>query len=356
VTNAKTADIEFSVRRGIATARLNRPKALNALTLDMIKAYVPTLKAWAQDPAICCVVVESDGDRAFCAGGDVRAVYDSVKSAPSDLHRTFFAEEYRMIRRIHRFPKPYIAFIDGITMGGGVGLSRHGSHRIATERTLCAMPETGIGLFPDIGSSWFLHRCPGSVGLYLGLTGVRMRSADAMYAGFATHVVPSHRLPEVKRGLAEADWSGDAARAVDRALAEAIDAAAVAPLAARRDAIDRCFDAESIEQILRNLTNEDSDWAEETSKTLKTKSPTSLKITVEQWRRGKGLSVEDALIMEYRMTQACMARHDFFEGIRALLIDKDNRPRWQPATLAELSSAAVARYFERPNHGDLVFD
>jgi enoyl-CoA hydratase len=344
----ETSDIRFAVEGGIALATLARPKALNALTLEMIRALYPRLRAWAADPAVRAVVIEGEGDRAFCAGGDVRAVYESVKTRPSDMHRVFFAEEYQVNRLIHRYPKPYVALIDGITMGGGLGLSRHGARQIATERTMAAMPETGIGLFPDIGATWFLNQCPGKVGLYLALTGARLTGADTLHAGFATHYAPSAALDDLKRALVGGADVDQAIRAV------AVDPGP-ASLAAVRPTIDRCFGGGSVEAILSALETDGSAWALETLKTLRSKSPTSLKVTFEQLRRGRGLAIEAALTMEYRMTQVFMAGHDFFEGIRAALIDKDQSPKWRPATLAEVTAEDVARYFEPLGARDLEF-
>ncbi len=344
----ETSDIRFAVEGGVAFVTLSRPKALNALTLEMIRAYYPRLKAWAADPAIRAVVISGEGEKAFCAGGDVRAVYDSVKTAPSDMHRRFFQEEYRLNRLIHRLSKPYVALIDGITMGGGLGLSRHGSHQIATERTLAAMPETGIGLFPDIGATWFLNQCPGKSGLYLALTGARVRAADALYVRFATHYAPSAALDGFRKNLA-------AGADVETAIAAIATDPGPAPLASVREAIERTFAGESVEAILAALETEGSDWSRETLKILQAKSPTSLKVTFEQLRRGAGLAIEEVLVMEYRMTQAFMAGHEFFEGIRAVLIDKDQAPKWRPPTLAGVTAADVARYFEAPATGDLVF-
>jgi enoyl-CoA hydratase len=345
----ETSDIRFAVEGGIAFVTLARPKALNALTLEMIRAFYARLVPWAKDPAIRAVVVEGEGDRAFCAGGDVRAVYDSVKTKPSDLNRSFFTEEYRLNRLIHRLKKPYVALVDGITFGGGLGLSVHGSHRIATERTLAGMPETGIGLFPDIGATWFLNRCPGKMGLYLALTGARVRAADALYVAFATHYAPSAALEGFKRDLV-------AGTDVDAAIRKIAADPGTPPLAAVQATIDRLFARDSVEAILAALEADGSDWARETLKDLRSKSPTSMKVTFEQLRRGAGLSIEDALIMEYRMTQVFMAGHDFFEGIRALLVDKDQAPKWKPATLAEVTPAEVARYFQPLGAGDLTFD
>ncbi|MBI1775457.1 MAG: enoyl-CoA hydratase/isomerase family protein [Proteobacteria bacterium] len=352
----QTADIGFQVERGIAFVTLNRPKALNALTLEMIQAIASRLSRWASDPAVHAVVIQGEGERAFCAGGDVRAVYDSVKAAPSDLHRAFFVDEYRLNRAIHRFPKPYIALIDGITMGGGMGLSVHGGIRVATERTLSAMPETGIGLFPDIGATWFLNRCPGRLGLYLALTGARLRGADVLYAGIATDFVESGRLAELKRALGEADWSRDPSETASTTVRRFAGSPGEAALRQHESAIDRAFAGDSVEAILAELAGLKTEWANATLATLAGKSPTSLKLTLEQLRRGKTLSIEAALIMEFRMVQRCMAGHDFFEGIRALLVDKDLKPVWRPQHLEEVRAADIEAYFAPLGAADLRFD
>src|SRR3984957_2011845 len=215
-------DIQFGREGGIGTVLLNRPQALNAFTLDMYRRFDPALRAWADDPEIHAVLVEGAGDRAFCAGGDVRAVYEAGKgiSGDRDFTSVFFAEEYRITRRIHHYPKPYIAIIDGITMGGGAGVSVNGAYRVATEKTMFAMPETAIGLFPDVGATRFLNLCPGHIGRYLGLTGARLGPADALYCGFATHFGPRGQVPTVVEELGRVAWqAGAAAQQVEDVLA-----------------------------------------------------------------------------------------------------------------------------------------
>jgi enoyl-CoA hydratase len=332
---------------------LDRPRALNALTLGMIRRIDPALAAAARDPAIACVVITGAGDRAFCAGGDVRAIAESLPDRGSTLAQDFFREEYVLNRRIHRFPKPYIALLDGVSMGGGFGVSVHGSHRIATERLTFAMPETTIGLFPDVGGTWFLTRCPGEIGTYLALTGRRVKLADALYCGYATHGVPSAALASLRDKLF-------AAAPRDAAAVEAVIAPLAAPpevpaLAAHRRTIDRCFGHDGVEQIVLALAQDGGDWGAEIVRELGQKSPTSLKVTLQQLRGGKGLDIEAVLIREYRMTQRFMAAHDFAEGVRALLIDKDQKPRWRPAALGEIDAAAVERYFAPLGTQDLTF-
>jgi enoyl-CoA hydratase len=354
-------EILLERRGGVAIVTFNRPKALNTLSLDMYRTLAPDLFAWADDPAVRCVVVRGEGGKAFCAGGDVRAIYDAGPGAPQqgDLKADFFREEYVLIQRVHRFPRPYVALIDGITMGGGAGMSINGSHRIATENTLFAMPETGIGLFPDVGATHFLNRCPGQIGMYLALTGARLRAADLLYCGLATHFVPRERLPALIEGLTRIAWvDGREHAQVDALLAEggfAADPEGPPPLAALRAEIDRCFAADSVEGILDALEREGTEWAKATRDALLRMSPTSLKVTFRQMRTGAA-TPEEALVLEYRLTQHVMQRPDFFEGVRAILIDKDQSPKWQPATLAAVSDADVAWYFEPLGPRELTFD
>jgi enoyl-CoA hydratase len=348
---------------GLAILTINRPKALNALTLDNYRRFDPALRAWEADPSVCAVVVRGAGDRAFCAGGDVRAVYEAGRGISGDpsLTAVFFREEYELIRRIHHFPKPYLAVIDGITMGGGAGISVNGAYRIATERTLFAMPETGIGLFPDVGATRFLNRCPGHIGRYLGLTGVRLSAADVLYCGFATHFVKQAEVAALLRELAGAARAGDWNDRVEACLGRFAVDLRPAPLAALQPAIDRCFGWDSIEAILDALAAEaaaggdNAAWAEETRSGLLTKSPTSLKITLRQLMLGRDFDLEAALSLEYRLTQHVMAAHDFYEGVRAMLIDKDQRPQWRPATLAEVSDTMIDAYFEPIGDRELRF-
>jgi len=348
----------------LATLTINRPHALNALTLDNYRRFVPALRAWAQDPSVHAVIVRGAGERAFCAGGDVRAVYEAGRgiSGDRDLPAVFFREEYELIRSIHRFPKPYIAIIDGITMGGGAGISVNGAYRIATERTLFAMPETAIGLFPDVGATRFLNRCPGHIGRYLGLTGVRLRAADAIYCGFATQFVPHDRITELVETLGRAAWqTGRECDRIDEVLAGFEEDPGPAPLGALQGSIDRCFAGGNVEGILNSLAAEvaargvHADWAAETRAGLLTKSPTSLKITLRQLTIGRDYDLEAALVLEYRLTQRVMAAHDFYEGVRAMLIDKDQVPKWQPATLAEVSDRMIGAYFSPIGDRELRF-
>ena len=362
MTPAGSEEIRFSQRGPLGVITLTRPKALNALTLAMIRLIHPALQAWAGDTSVRAVVIEGEGERAFCAGGDVRAVWEAGKAGhrpgePGQMTADFFREEYRLNHLIHHYSKPYIALIDGITMGGGVGLSIHGRVRIATERTLFAMPETAIGLFPDVGGSWFLPRLPGGIGLYLALTGERLKAPDCLYAGIATHWTPSGRLPEIVDALERADWDKGLAglRRVLSPLTGHPDEAGALP--ALRPAIDRCFAGKaSVEGVIAALEHEASDWAKATLATLAKRSPTSMKVAFEELKRGAAQSFDQSMQMEYRMAQAAMRPgSDFYEGIRAVLIDKDHAPKWSPASLAEVGDALVESYFAPLGGNELTF-
>lgn len=362
MTPAGSEEVRFTQRGALGVITMTRPKALNALTLSMIRLIHPALQAWAGDSSIQAVVIEGEGERAFCAGGDVRAVWEAGKAGhvagePGRMTADFFREEYRLNHLIHHYPKPYIALIDGITMGGGVGLSIHGKVRIATERTLFAMPETAIGLFPDVGGSWFLPRLPGGIGLYLALTGERLKAPDCLYAGIATHWAPSERLPAIVEALERTDWSQGLA-GVRRALSPLTGHPGEAGLLpALRPAIDRCFAGkDSVAAVIAALEREGGEWAKATLATLAKRSPTSMAVAFEQLRRGARQSFDESMVMEYRMSQAAMrAGSDFYEGIRAVLIDKDHAPKWSPAVLKDVGEALVQSYFAPLGKYDLSF-
>lgn len=333
-------------RAGLIT--LNRPKALNAVTLEMVREMHRQLDEWARDNAVERIVIEGAGDKAFSAGGDIRALYDWGRARDPQF-LAFYREEYRLNTFIKRYPKPYVALIDGIVMGGGVGVSFHGSHRVATENMTFAMPETGIGLFPDVGGTFFLPRCPGAVGLYLGLTGARLKAADAVYCGLATHHVPRARLEELKAALFEGDD-------IDAAIAQFAADPGAPPLAEHRAMIDRVFSAGSVEEILERLRQEGGAWADKTAETIRAKSPTSLKITFRQIREGVKLTFEECMKLEYRMVNGVYQGHDFFEGTHATVIDKDMAPNWVPATLGEVTADEVELYFRPLGEDELTLD
>jgi len=350
-------ELVFDVRDGIGIITLNRPKALNALTLDMMREMNRVLPVWECDAAIKAGVVRGAGDRAFCAGGDVAGLYREMRDDPGGtLRRDFFYEEYIVNRRIHRFAKPWISFLHGIDMGGGVGLSVHGTYSIATERFLFAMPETAIGLFPDVGGGYFLARLRGALGTFLALTGYRLRAADALWAGIVQAHIPSDRLEDVLAALARSDLSGtDARRAVDAVVAPLCTSPGAATLPGLIARIDRWFSAGTVEEIVGNLRGAEGDFAAAQLKELVRVSPISMKVTLEQLKRSANRSFEDCMTMEYRISQACMRPgHDFFEGVRALLIDKDQAPKWNPSKLEDVTEDMVAAHFA-PVANDLVF-
>ena len=334
-------EVLLEQRGRIGLITLNKPRALNALSLTMIYAIAPQLQAWATDDTVDAVVIQGAGEKAFCAGGDIRDLYEG---RGTDFGPTYYAAEYELNVAIHTYPKPYIALMDGVTMGGGVGMSVHGSHRIVTDRILFAMPETGIGLFPDVGASWFLNCCPGELGMYLGLTGHRLRAADCLYAGIGDAYVPADGLDallDALAGAASLDGNG-----VDEIIRAHAADAGPAPLAEHREAIDRCFAGDSVEDILDRLATEDSDWARERTAGLEGMSPTSLKVTYRQLRLGARIeAIAEIMQMEYRIADRCFRGHDLFEGIRAVVIDKDGAPVWSPAELDAVSAADVDEYF-----------
>ncbi len=333
---------EVIIRREGRAGRitLNRPKALNALTYPMVLAIHDALKRWEQDPEIAVVILDGAGDRALCAGGDVRAIYDSA-SEGSGFARKFWADEYRLNAYIGRYPKPYVAFMDGIVMGGGIGLSGHGSHRIVTERSQLAMPETGIGLIPDVGGTWLLAHAPGETGIYLGLTGERMRGAGTMYARFADTFVPSSRLADLAKALSEIENSSD----VDSVIARFSEAPPPSDLASHAREIDATFCFDSVEKIRDALASMNTDWSRKTLEELDRRSPLALKLTLAAIRNARTLpSLEAALNVEYRLTVRLLEHGEFLEGVRALLVDKDKAPKWNPPRLADVTDEMVAQF------------
>ena len=352
------AEILFEVKDGLGIVTLNRPKALNSLSHGMILEMEEVIPQWEKDSTIKAVVVRGAGDRAFCAGGDVAGLYREMRDDPSGTtRRDFFRDEYIVNRRIYRYAKPWISLIDGIDMGGGVGLSVHGSHSVATEKFLFAMPETTIGLFPDVGGGYFLSRLPGALGTYLALTSHRLKSADALWAGIVQAHVPSAKLGELQAALGAADLSGpDPNKKVDKVIARFAEDPGVPTLPAMMRDIDRCFSAESLAEIVAKLKKRGGDWANKQLAALLKLSPVSMAITLEQLKRCANRSFEDSMTIEYRMSQRCMQKgHDFFEGVRALLIDKDQKPKWNPPTIEGVTPALVEEHFE-PVSNDLFFD
>lgn len=338
---------DILIRREGAAGRitLNRPKALNALTLEMVLAMLGALEEWRHDERVKLVIVDGAGERGLCAGGDIRALYNSGQSADG-LASRFWADEYRLNALISEYPKPYVAIMDGIVMGGGVGVSAHGSHRVVTERSRVAMPETGIGFFPDVGGTWLLANAPGSVGAYLGLTGLPFGGEDAIYAGFADVLIDSSRLAEVVDTLCQASYSRDANATVDTLLRGYASPVGTAPLARNRAEIDRVCHHETVEEILAAAKAQGSEWGDKLAQTLASRSPTSLKVTHEAVKRARSMpSLEAVLDMEYRLSLRIFAGKDFYEGVRAVVIDKTGDPKWSPASLEEVTAEAVEAYF-----------
>jgi enoyl-CoA hydratase len=341
--------VETSRKGAAGLITLRNERALNALTLDMIHAIHPQLDAWRDDPDLHCVVIEGAGERAFCAGGDVRAVALAGRSDDRRLTRSFFWHEYRLNRAIAVLPKPYVALIDGITMGGGVGLSAHGAFQVATERTVWSMPETAIGFFPDVGASHVLNGLEPAMAAFLALTGWRLGAGDMVALGLATHFVPAERLDEVKAELAA---GRPPAAALDAHAAESPPAA----LAGELGLIHDCFGWPTVEEILAALERAGGDFARKAASIVARMSPLSCKVTLEELHRTRGLDLDQCLQLEFRLSQHFMAGHDFFEGIRALLIDKDQAPKWQPAALAEIDNEMVEACFAPPAEGELGFE
>ena len=353
-------EVLFERRGPLGHITLNRPTALNALTLEMSLAIERQLTEWAADDDIKAVVVvgapREDGKVPFCAGGDIQAIYKGRDDPERSFAKSFFWHEYRLDRQIQHYPKPYIALIDGVVMGGGVGVSVNGSHRVMTEAATFAMPETGIGLFPDVGGTYFLPRCPGRIGMFLALTGTRLKWADACHVGVATHAVARERLAALEDALIVANWSGDAQATATQAIEGFAGELGEPALASLRARIDPLFAQSSVEWIVRALEAEADDWAAGLLETLRSKSPTSLKVTFRQIVIGARLDYDDCMRLEYRLARRFAAGHDFYEGIRAVVIDKDNAPRWDPARLEEVSESAVQAYFMPLDDGDLEFD
>jgi len=332
------AEILYERRGAVGLITLNRPKALNALTHAMCVSMQAQLTAWASDDAVKCVVIQGAGERAFCAGGDIRTLYDSGQ-AGTPYAVEFYRDEYLLNAAIKHYPKPYVALLRGFVMGGGVGVSLHGSHRVADESMLFAMPETGIGLFPDVGGSFFLPRLPGETGMYLGLTGTRLKTGDALLAGLATHFVPAAMRETLLAQLADG-------KSPDAVLQELSKPMAAEVLPDRQANIDRVFSNTSVEAVLAALDADSGSWAGETAKLMRSKSPTATKLAFRQIRNGRSLGFDDCMRMEFRMVNRVIAGHDFYEGVRATIIDKDGAPKWKPAALGEVGAGDIDAYFE----------
>ncbi len=336
----------IACREGAAgIIRLNRPKAINALTLEMTREIVTALDEFKADPGVSLVLLEGAGERGLCAGGDIRGLYESAK-AGGDLGPVFWREEYILNARIPEFSKPYVAYMDGLVMGGGVGLSAHGAHRIVTDKTKMAMPEVGLGFFPDVGGTWLLSRAPGEIGTYFALTGQTMTGADAVYAGAADVLIASSNWPALRDALTNAPLraTSDDVRAI---MARFAATDIQAPVAAHREQIDRAF---------AHDTMDGSEFALATLKALSEKSPTALKVTLELLRRARtSKSLKESLVREYNSALAVFTSAEFIEGVRAAIIDKDRNPKWSPSQIEDVTPDIVEKYFAPNEKYKLVF-
>ena len=339
-----TQEPEIIARRigHIGRITLNRPKALNALTHGMCLSMIEALQAWRDDDAVQAIVVDGAGEKGFCAGGDILKLHDSGKAGNDDAW-LFWRDEYRLNTLIHDYPKPYIALIDGIVMGGGVGVSVHGSHRVAGDRTMFAMPETGIGFHPDVGGAWFLPRLGGEIGTWMGLTGARLKAPDCIAAGLATHYCPSAQNEALIAALESTDLTAD--DALEVLLEEFSGDPGDSDLALTRTLIDAAFAGDSVEPMVARMMAAGDAWSLKQIKILGSKSPTALKLTLAALRAGADLSFEGVMRQDLRLSAWCLTGQDFYEGVRAVIIDKDNAPIWSPASLAEVDDLAIAAAF-----------
>jgi enoyl-CoA hydratase/carnithine racemase len=348
-----TDHIKTQVQNGIGHLILDRPKALNSLSLEMVRILTHTLLEWRDDDAVRAVIIRGSSDKAFCAGGDIRFFYDVGGKSPqhgSALLEDFFTEEYALNYLTHEFPKPYIALMDGIVMGGGMGIAQSGPRcqlRIVTERTKMAMPEVNIGLFPDVGGSYFLSRAPGQIGAYLGVSGEIIRAADAIYGGFADIFLPSDQITSLLDMLATTDVSDvrDAVRSFAAPFKDQVNPA-MSILASERASIDHHFKHDDVREIVASLAQDTSPFAQKALAVMKTRSPIMMCVTLAQLRRGGTLGVADCLRMERTMVRRNFEHGEILEGVRALVIDKDNAPKWSPPSLDDVTPDMIARFFE----------
>ena len=332
-------EILTSIENGVGRLTLNRPKALHALNRGMCEAMTEALLTWRDDPTVVSVLIDHAGERGFCAGGDIRMIAESGAGDAAEA-RAFFKTEYRLNHLLFEYPKPVVAIVDGIVMGGGVGISEPADVRIATERTTYAMPETGIGLFPDVGGGWFLPRLPGQTGVWLALTGARLKAADTVFLGIHTHYLPSDALEAFRAILA-----ADPAHPIDVADGLETDAGEP-PIEPHLPAIDRLFAHDTVEEIFAALEADGSEWALAQLAVLRTKSPQSMKVSLRQLRTGATLgSFAENMAMEYRLGGRVVRTHDFQEGVRSVIVDKDNAPRWSPAELEAVTDGQLDALF-----------
>jgi enoyl-CoA hydratase len=348
--SAASEDVVARIEGTLGHLTLNRPRALNALTRDMVRSLAATLDSWSTDPAVKLVLIDGAGDRGLCAGGDIRSLYDAALANDLAAPKAFFREEYRLNAQIAAYPKPYVAFMDGIVMGGGIGVSAHGSLRIVTERSRLAMPETGIGFVVDVGGTWLLARAPDQFGTHAALTSAQLGAADALLCGLADHHVLSTSLPALAAALTSCATESELRATI------AAHASVPAPgtLALARPWISTCYAHDSVEQILAALAAHPDPAAQKAAQDIATKSPTSLKVTLRALRTAPALgSLQAALAQEYRLVLHSVQTPDFREGVRAAVVDKDRSPKWSPPSLAEVPESAIEAFFAAPEYGGL---
>lgn len=349
-----TDKIKFEKTGDWGVVTLQNEKALNALDWDMVKAMRAQLMQWASDKSVRAVLVRGAGERAFCAGGDIRWLHDTAKDDPAHAAE-FFREEYRNNSLIYHYPKPYVALIDGITMGGGVGISVHGDFRVAGDSTMFAMPETGIGLFPDVGGGHFMPRLHDDVGLYYALTGARAKAADCMAAGIATHYTAHDQYEALETALLGAPLSEQTHADIEAVLDRFAGDPGHAPINDIRADIKRLFSGkETLDDLMTALEKDDSDFANDTLKILSRMSPTSMRITFEQMKRGGALDFDENMKMEFRVVRRIMEGKDFFEGVRAQILDKDRNPKWDPESLDAITDEDITYYFNELGDAELI--
>jgi enoyl-CoA hydratase len=348
-------DLIARVEGSAGIIRLNRPKAINAVTLEMFREVDKALDRFEADPKVALILLEGAGERGLCAGGDIRSLYESSK-VNGDLGKILWREEYVLNARIKKFEKPYVAFMDGIVMGGGVGLSAHSRHRVVTERTKLAMPEVGLGFFPDVGGTWLLSHAPGELGAYFGLTGHTMNGPDAIYAGFADAVVPSNKLAALRDELTKLQ-PGTPSKEVKALIDRFATGERSGPVAGLRPQIDKWFGFDQMQDIVAALQRDGSELAQATLKTLGEKSPRGMVVTLKLLRLARGASsLEECLVREYRAALEVFRSDDFREGVRAAVIDKDRNPKWQPPRIEDVTPEMIAPYFAEIGADELVFN
>jgi enoyl-CoA hydratase len=352
---AEEGDLIARVEGAAGVIRLNRPKAINAVTLEMFRDIEKALDRFEADPTVSVILLEGAGERGLCAGGDIRALWESSK-VNGDLGKILWREEYILNARIKKFPKPYVAFMDGIVMGGGVGLSAHASHRVVTDRTKLAMPEVGLGFFPDVGGTYLLSHAPGEIGTFFGLTGQTMNGPDAIHAKFADAVVPAAKLPELREALTKVRPGATAAEVSN--LIDGLETGETAgPVAAKQATIDALFAFDRMEDIVAALKRDGSDFAQSTLKTLGEKSPRGMVVTLKLLRLArKASTLEECLVREYRAALEVFRSDDFREGVRAAVIDKDRNPTWSPPRIEDVTAEMVAPYFAEIGPDELKFN